>query len=95
MDKEGRLYTFVENDRSIKLIKGEGVHGKMIRVKGDLMPQAQYIDVKNYVVEIENGDWMEVTWCDVCSEMVNIVGHVHVKKAGKAHEEKHEHDKDR
>ena len=81
MDKEGRLYTFVENDRSVQLIKGEGVHGKRIKVKGDLFPQAQYIDLKSYEVEEEEGKWVEMAWCEHCNVMGLAAEHKHERKS--------------
>jgi hypothetical protein len=95
LDKEGRYYSFLENDRSMKLINGEGVHGKFIRVKGDLLPEAQYIDVKSYSVKDGNGKWLAISWCGMCSEMDMVEGHVHKKKREMEYErvDKHENEK--
>jgi hypothetical protein len=95
LGKDGRYYSFLENDRSEKLINGEGVHGKNVRVKGDLMPEAQYVDVMSYSVEDGDGKWMEIAWCNVCSKMDKVEGHIHKKKREMTHEHegKHEHEK--
>lgn len=46
----GKYYTFLENQKSEPLIKGEQWHGKPIQVTGRVFPGSQVIEVADYKV---------------------------------------------
>lgn len=50
---DGKYYTFLENQKSEPLIKGEKWHGKKIEVSGTIFPGTQVIDVTGYKVAEE------------------------------------------
>jgi hypothetical protein len=48
---DGKYYTFLENQKSEPLIKGEKWHGKPIQVTGVVFPGSQVIEVTDYKVQ--------------------------------------------
>jgi hypothetical protein len=50
---DGKYYTFLENQKSEPLIKGEKWHGKTLDVSGTLFPGTQIIEVSDYKVAEE------------------------------------------
>ena len=44
----GKYYTFLENQKSEPLVKGEALHGKPVQVTGTLFPGSQIIEVMSY-----------------------------------------------
>jgi hypothetical protein len=52
----GKYYTFLENQKSEPLIKGEQLHGKSIQVTGSLFPRSQVIEVTDYKVLEQKAD---------------------------------------
>ena len=47
---DGKIWSFVENDSSAKLIGDHGLAGKSVEVKGKNLDNANYIDVESYKV---------------------------------------------
>lgn len=49
-DLKGRTLSYLDNDKSEKLFKGEEFHKQRVEVKGRLFPQESVIDVQEYKV---------------------------------------------
>lgn len=61
---DGSLWSFVENDRSKKLINDTSLHGKSVKVTGTIIEKAKRIDVASYEV-----DGKKQMWCEKCKMM--------------------------
>jgi len=48
---DGKIWTFLENDNSAKLINDHGLAGKNVEIKGKKLDNANYIEVESYKVE--------------------------------------------
>ncbi len=62
--QDGKIYTFVRNDRSRQLREHGTYTGKTVTVKGTIFTKANRIDVESFTVA---GQKME--WCSKCSAM--------------------------
>ncbi len=61
---EGKIYSFVKNDRSRQLREYGKYNGKTVTVRGTIFTRANRIDVESFTV-----DGKEMNWCDQCSAM--------------------------
>ena len=62
--KDGQYFSFLENDYSVDLIKGEKYHNKKLTVQGVQFAAANLIDVKSFEVEGKTK-----SWCNHCNAM--------------------------
>lgn len=84
--EDGKYISFLENDKSAGLIKGEKLHGKKVKVHSVYYGDANLLDVETYEV-----DGKTYSWCE-------SHGAMDMCHAGMGHEEeteteegKHEH----
>ena len=58
---DGKIWSFVENDKTQKLMNNKNLHGKTVKVTGQKIEKAMLIDVHSYEVDGKNNEW-----CDKC-----------------------------
>jgi len=57
--EDGKYISFLENDKSADLIKGEGIHGMNVKVHGVYFSDANLLDVETYEVDGKTYSWCE------------------------------------
>lgn len=65
---DGKIWSFIENDKAQKLMNDKNLHGKTVRITGHKIEKAILIDVQSFEV-----DGKKMEWCEKC----NVMGAVH------------------
>ena len=60
---DGKIYSFIENDKSTKLINTEENHDKNVEIIGKVLKNANFIDVEKFSV-----------LCDMCNIAISDCG---------------------
>jgi hypothetical protein len=64
---DGKIWSFVENDKALKLMNDKNLHGKTVKVTRQKIEKAMLIDVESYEFNGKNYEW-----CNKCDGMCSM-----------------------